>query len=199
MHRALTQFGQNIARVRALGGLHQALVSLTTPAVDASDILRAQVVMAVSALDHYVHELTLLGMLEVYCGQRPTTQSYQRFEVPITTALAGVGIGGSAWFESVIREKHGYRCFQQPDNVANAIRLFSSCDLWPSVANEMNLNVQSVKSQLRLVVDRRNKIAHEADVDPSFPGARWPITVNDASHVTDFVDLLCHAIHVVVV
>ena len=28
---------------------------------------------------------------------------------------------------------------------------------------------------MNLIVDRRNKIAHEADMDPSYPGIRWPI------------------------
>jgi len=195
MRRAIDQFENNIVRVRALGGLFQALDGLTTPAVDATDILRAQTVMAVSALDHYVHELTLLGMLEIYSGVRAATPAYLRFETPVGTALTGVTAGGTAWFEAVIREKHGFLSFQHPDKVSAAIRLFSPCKLWPTVAAAMGTDAAQLKTRLRLVVDRRNKIAHEADLDPSYPGVRWPISKLDASGVVDFVYELCHQIH----
>ncbi len=55
-----------------------------------------------------------------------------------------------------------------------------------------------IKTRLKLIVDRRNKIAHEADLDPSFPGVRWPITSSDADSVTDYISELCEAIHAVV-
>ena len=71
MPDSIQQFRENIERVRVLGGLYGVLDQMTTPAVDATDLLRAQFVMAVSALDHYVNEITLVGMLEVYEGQRP--------------------------------------------------------------------------------------------------------------------------------
>lgn len=199
MHRAIIQFKQNIVRVRALGGLFEALDNLTTPAVDATDILRAQIVMAVSALDHYVHELTLRGMLEVYTGLRPATPAYLRFEVPVSTAILGANGGEIAWFEAIIREKHGFLSFQHPDKVSGAIRLFSLCELWPSVASAMGVSTDVVKTRLRLVVERRNKIAHEADLDPSYPGVRWPISLIDASGVVDFIEDICHKIHYAVV
>jgi hypothetical protein len=199
MRRALDQFDQNIVRVRTLGGLHQALATLTTPAVDATDVLRAQIVMAVSALDHYVHEVTLLGMLEVFTGVRPATPAYARFEVPVGTAVSGVANGGTAWFEAVVREKHGSLSFQHPDKVAAAIRLFSPCELWPTLALALGRSAEALKTQLRLIVDRRNMIAHEADLDPSYPGVHWPISPAVASGVTDVVEEVCQAIHAAVV
>ncbi len=139
MHSAIQQFRSNIERVHALGGLYDALSRLTTPAVDSTDILRAQIVLAVSALDHYIHELTRLGMLEVFNGFRPSTTAFGRFQVTIDAAMAGMArSGGSAWFETEIREKHGYLAFQHPDKVADAIRLFSACELWPQVAIKLS-------------------------------------------------------------
>lgn len=198
MHRVITQFQQNIAHVRSVGGLFEALNGLTTPAVDATDLLRAQVIMAVSALDHFIHELTLTGMLEIYTAARPATPAYLKFQVPMDVAKPGFTSGTTAWFEAVIREKHGFLSFQQPDKVSDAVRLFSSCELWPTVATAMGTTTEATKSRLRLVVDRRNKIAHEADLDPSYPGVRWPITPTDATGVVDFVEAICQRIHAVV-
>ena len=199
MHSAIQQFRSNIERVHALGGLYDALSRLTTPAVDSTDILRAQIVLAVSALDHYIHELTRLGMLEVFNGLRPSTTAFGRFQVTIEAAMAGmVRSGGSAWFETEIREKHGYLAFQHPDKVADAIRLFSACELWPQVAIKLSLPIQDVKNRLRLIVERRNKIAHEADLDPSYPGTRWPISSAASGSTVKFIEDICEAIHCVI-
>ena len=200
MHSAIQHFSANIERVRALGGLYTALSRLTTPAVDATDILRAQIVLAASALDHYIHEITRLGMLEVCSGIRPTTNAFRRFQVTMDAAMTGLACGGgSSWFEMEIREKHGYVSFQHPDKVADAVRLFSSRELWPCVAAKLGITVEDVKTRLSVIVDRRNKIAHEADIDPSYPGTRWPISPADVSSAVDFIEHLCLAIHEVIV
>lgn len=200
MHSAIQQFRPNIERVRGLGGLYIALSRLTTPVVDATDILRAQIVLTVSALDHYVHEITRLGMIEVFNGLRPSTNAFRRFKVTIDAAMIGLRTtGDSSWFEQEIRERHGFFAFQHPDRIADAIRLFSPCDLWPSVAAKFGLSVQDVKNRLQLIVDRRNKIAHEADLDPSYPGTRWPISHSDAENAAKFIEDLCEHIHSLVI
>lgn len=200
MHNAIQHFRANIERVRALGGLYMALSNLTTSAVDATDLLRAQIVMAVSALDNYIHEITRIGMLEVFDGSRPHTNAFLRFQVTIDAAMVGLSSGGgSSWFESEIREKHSYLSFQHPDKIADAIRLFSSCELWSSVASELGLPIQDIKTNIRLIVERRNKITHEADLDPSYPGIRWPIHPADAKDAGDFIEKICEAIHSVVI
>ncbi|MCZ6653296.1 MAG: HEPN domain-containing protein [Planctomycetota bacterium] len=199
MHRVINQFQHNIANVRSLGGLFEALDGLTTPALDAADLLRAQVVMAVSALDHFVHELAVTGMLEIYTGVRSATTAYLKFQIPMRAAVPGITGGTTAWFEAIVREKHGFLSFQQPDRIADAVRLFSPCELWPDVATAMGMTSEATKTRLRLVVERRNKIAHEADLDPSYPGVRWPITPTDSSGVVDYVEQVCQHIHATVV
>ena len=200
MLRAINYFRANLGRVRVLGGLYDALHRMTTPVVDATDLLRAQVVLAVSALDHYVHEITRLGMLEAFNGVRPRTNAFLRFQVTMDATMAGLAsAGGTSWFEDEIRGKHGYLAFQDPDRIADAIRLFSTLELWPSVGLKLGLTTQDVKTRLRLIIERRNKIAHEADLDPSFPGARWPIQPADVVDTINFIENICEAIHSIVI
>ena len=199
MHNSIHQFRENIKRARYLGGLNQALESLTTPLVDSSDILRSQIVLSVSALDHYIHEVVVEGMLEVYLGIRPTTPAYLKYQVSANTLmLANTSTNIGAIFEEEIRQKHSFLSFQQPDKIADAIRLFSDCRLWEEVSSVMGIAVTDIKTQIKLIVDRRNKIAHEADIDPSYPGQRWPITVSDVDKSTDLIERTCEAIHGVV-
>lgn len=196
----IEQFRENITRVQVLDGVHTALDNTTTTALDLTDLLRAQIVMIVSALDLYIHEITRIGMLEVYNGQRPQTDAFLRFQVTLESAMEGIAkpqVG--EWLDVEIRERHGHLSFQDPDNIADAVRRFSSCELWPSVATQLNLDVRDIKTQLSAIVKRRNQIVHEADLDPSYPGTvtRWPISPANVASTLKFIRDVCEAIGIV--
>jgi hypothetical protein len=198
MQQAIEQFRDNISRIRAIHGYYVAFSSQLTPAADISDILRAEIVMVVSALDHYVHESTRLGMLDAYSGNRPRTSAFLRYEISMDSLLQSVtGAPGAAILETEIRERHTLLAFQQPDKIADAVRLYSGVELWPRVANELGQSVEDIKRRLRVLIERRNKIAHEADLKPTFPPERWPIDVQIAKGAVDFVSDLCEAMHTV--
>lgn len=149
-------------------------------------------------MDFYVHEVTLRGMVEVYTGNRPPTPAFEKYRISVGAMMAGHPAGGTAWLEAEIRDRHSFMSFQQPDKIAEAIRLFTDVKLWQAVGATLSLDETSVKSRLRLIVDRRNKIAHEADHDPSYPGARWPISEADVAQSRQFLAGLVAAIHAVV-
>ena len=196
----LEQFRENLKRVQTLGGLYDVLNQQTTSALDLTDLLRSQIVMAVSALDHYIHEITRAGMLEVYSGKRPQTPAFLRFQVTMEATLQGIATaqGNDGWLDEEIRKKHGYLAFQQPDRIADAIRLFSPCILWTSVASELNTEAEEVKIELQLIIDRRNQIAHESDLDPGKPGNRWSISPSDTERIIGFIQDIGETIHIVV-
>jgi hypothetical protein len=196
MQIAIDQFRQNIQNIKNLHGAYLRISTVLTSVVDLTDILRAEIVMIVSSLDHYVHELARLGMLDVYEGRRQPTAAFMRFDVPLDSVFP-VPPSGSDWLESQIRARHGSRTFQQPDKIADAVRMFASVELWNEVARPMGRDPAAVKTQLQLLVDRRNKIAHEADIDPTFPGSRWPINPQMVDEAREFVSDLVESIHVV--
>lgn len=194
MQAAIDQFCENLARARSLAGLAQSLSSLTTAAVDLSDILRASLVLTVSALDHFVHEFTRLGILEVHRGHRPTTDAYLSFRVPMSAAREGMAdTSRDEWLDQAIREAHSWLSFQHPDKIADAIRFMSNVRLWEQVASELGMTSRTVRVQLGAIIDRRNKIAHEADMDPTNPGLRWPINEALVRDAIDFIKRMTQA------
>lgn len=200
MLNPIEQFRENITRVQDLSGLHTAFGNVTTSAVDLTDLLRAQIVMIVSALDLYIHEITRIGMLEVYNGDRPQTPAFLRFQVSLDSTMKGIlDSTKNEWLDVEIRERHGHLSFQHPDKIADAVKRFSSCELWPSVAVELNLDVLDVKKRLCAIVDRRNQIVHESDLDPSYPGTvtRWPISSQNVTNTLNFIHAVCEAIHTI--
>lgn len=246
MQSALDQFRISIGRVRELIALHNSVKAQATGALDVSDMLRAALVLSVSALDYYVHEVVTLGMLEIHRGQRSeptpsanTAQSaFSRFQVslggarqdrltaldiaswleaelqqaqgydflqqshrisnliPTISSSILVKLNNTSWLESEIRERLGYQSFQQADKIAEAIRYISSKKLWDEVAIQMTKPAKEIKQQLNSIVDRRNKIAHEADIDPTFNiGDRWNIDELLVSEAVDFIERLVESIH----
>ncbi len=246
MQSALNLFRISIGRVRDLIALHNSVKAQATDALDISDMLRAALVLAVSALDYYVHEVVTLGILEIHRGQRPepspsanTTQSaFSRFQVSLGGArqdrLTAIDIASwleaeiqqtqgfaflqqpdtvsnliptisssilnrlnnTSWLESEIRERLGYQSFQQADKIAEAIRYISDKTLWEEVAIHMTKPAKDIKQQLNSIIDRRNKIAHEADIDPTFNiGNRWNIDEVLVGDAIDFIKILVESIH----
>src|SRR5713101_9405668 len=195
MRAAFDQFSENLARARSLAGLAESLSTLITAAVDLSDILRASLVLAVSALDHFVHEFVRLGMIEVHRGNRPTTEAYLSFRVPMSAAREAIAdTNRDEWLDQAIREAHSWLSFQHPDKIADAMRFMSNVRLWEQVASELGMTSRTVRTQLGAIIDRRNKIAHEADMDPTNPGYRWPINEVLIQDAIDFIDKVVQAI-----
>ena len=246
MQSALDQFRISIVRVRELISLHNSVKAQSTTALDLSDILRAALVLAVSALDYYIHEVVTLGMLEIHRGQRSepnpprnsSQSAFSRFQVSLggarqerliamdiaswleneiqqsqgssflqqshtVSALLPVISSGilnrlnnASWLEDEVRERLSYQSFQQPEKIADAIRLISDKKLWEEVAQKFGRSAKDVKQQLSAIVDRRNKIAHEADIDPTYNiGSRWYIDEILVSDAVNFVEQVIETIH----
>lgn len=246
MPSALNQFRISMNRVRDLISIHNSVKAQSTAALDLSDILRAALVLAVSALDYYVHEVVILGMLEIHRGQRsepnPPPNSlksaFSRFQVslggarqerliamdiaswleneiqqsqgaaflqqpntvsallPLISSSIENRLNKASWLEDEVRDRLGYQSFQQPEKIADAIRLISDKKLWDEVAVILGKSAKEVKQQLSVIVDRRNKIAHEADIDPTFGiGNRWNIDENQVNDAVNFIQQVVESIH----
>ena len=55
-------------------------ISLNKIPLDASDLLRWQWVLAVSALDKYIHDIVTDGLVEQYINKKPHTPKFDQHE-----------------------------------------------------------------------------------------------------------------------
>ncbi|MCY7381449.1 MAG: hypothetical protein LH628_02450 [Microcoleus sp. CAN_BIN18] len=198
MQSAIDLFRISIARVRDLIAVHNSLKAQASSVLDISDMLRASLVLAVSALDYYIHEVVRIGMLEIHRGQRPEPPAFSRFQISLGNARAGINAGQNidSWLEDEIRQRHSYKSFQSPNAIADAVRLICDKKLWEEVSINMGRPAKDIKKELSRIVDRRNKIAHEADIDPSYPiGDRWPIDELLVNEAVDFLEQVVESIH----
>lgn len=143
MLSALEQFRISIARVRDLISIHNSVKAQLTAALDLSDILRSALVLAVSALDYYVHEVVTLGILEIHRGYHPephpspnTSQSaFARFQVSLGGARQErlIAMDIASWLETDIQQSQGSEFLQQPQILSDLIPAISS-----SIVNRLN-------------------------------------------------------------
>lgn len=147
-------------------------------------------------------------MLSIFKGQlNLQTTAYRAFVVP-TEVLDRIRYAtpaeAASAFDLHVRSQLGLMSFQHPEKIADALRLCSGVELWNAVALHLGATEQTktkrakeIKRTLAAIVDRRNKIAHEGDMQPSTPRTPWPIKQDDLFSVSSFLQTIVRAIDAV--
>lgn len=191
---AYEEFLRHMGAARHTAGTATALSAQVTGALQVDDLLRGALVQAVSALDRYVHEEVRVRLLQHFSDDSAPS-AMLRFQVPLSAVLRFRDEGGVAWLDEVVRSRHSFLSFQAPDKIADAIRLVSDGELWKEVAQTIGRPVQGIKQELKLIVARRNAIAHESDISPVPPYDQNDIKIEDVTGTLEFVEGLVSAIH----
>ncbi|QKW15743.1 HEPN domain-containing protein [Verrucosispora sp. NA02020] len=195
----LALFKKNLSYARDLVSTAIALSAQLTAAINTDDLLRSALVQGVSALDHFVHEEVRARMLLTEQELHAPAKGYERFRVRMSSVRIALSQPGISWLDAEIREQHGYLSFQNPDKIAEVYKLISDVPIWQEVAKHLGESPDSVKRRLKLIVDRRNKIVHEADTDPTIPPTRYPINDQLVSDSLDFLESVVDALGAVAV
>lgn len=197
-------------RCDQLSALHNYLSNNSTSALPLDEMLRAEWVARVSALDLYVHELVVHKMMDIYAGTRVATPSYLQYKVTVETLSrirhASTPNNASSAFELEIRSNLVRITYQDPETIADGIRLISGVELWnecavimkAATASNKSILAKAIKKDLSLIVARRNKIAHEGDLEPSSPRVPWPINRSDLDFVSRTIEAIVESINAIV-
>ncbi|WP_418132392.1 HEPN domain-containing protein [Morganella morganii] len=190
-------------RCDMLAVIHAYTSTNLSAAFDSREILRAEWVSRVSALDLYIHEFISQKMLEIFQKRRANTVKYDKFTIPhnVMNNIINNSHNCEQIYDLEIRRQLSIQTFQNSDSIADGIRLISNVSLWREIAlnqgatnSDADSKAKSLKQQLNMIVDRRNKIAHEGDMMPSTPRTPWPITKEDLVVVKKFIEKLVDSI-----
>jgi hypothetical protein len=174
------------------------------------DLRRLAVVMAVAALDTYMHRLVV-------------TRAYEHDEMPGGLAALSVTFGDLvAQAETVVaarkkshnirpkvrakrilRERLSRETFQRSEDVSRALGMAGKSGKWQDIADAMSgsWSSKSAKEQLDGIVDRRNAIVHEGDYERSERPRDARTVAMTRTEASDSVELLAdliEAIHSVI-
>jgi hypothetical protein len=207
--RPLAHFEAVWSRCAQLSALYAYLAKNVTSVMQPDELLRAEWVARVSALDLYIHELVAQCMLAIFEGRRSTTPAYLKFDVSNETLnrirTSVTASEASAAFDLYVRDRLSRITYQDPEDIADGVRLCSTVELWNEVATKYGATsatktavAKSLKTQLSLIVRRRNQIAHEDDLQPPPLREPWPINQADLQFVAGQIEGLVRAIDAVV-
>lgn len=203
MRQAKIVFHSLMAQKNVTSTLYEYLSNNRIP-LDSSDLLRWQWVLAVSALDKYIHDIVAAGMVEQYINRRPTTPKFDAFQLSMK-AISNISSAPVPEFEfrnEVIR-KNSYLAFQEPDKIADALSfIWNEPNKWVVISRNMAtfIDPTTLKTKLKNIVVRRNQIVHEGDcLSTNLPLVQQAITLSDTENVIHFITELVDAIDVSVV
>ena len=196
-------------RCAQLSALHAYLARSVAGVMQPDELLRAEWVARVSALDLYVHELVAQLMVATFEGRRRPSPAYMKFQVSNETLdrirTAATAAQAGAAFDFAVRDQLSYLTFQDPDKIADGVRRCTDVELWNEVALKLGATpaakvdkAKSLKKELSILVQRRNRIAHEGDLQPSPLREPWPISQADLVFVRDQIEQIVRAIDAVV-
>jgi hypothetical protein len=201
----ITYFNDVWQRCAEIQVLRSYFAGKLTSAVSLDELLRAEWVARVGALDLYVHELVAQNLVRIFDGVRNTCPGFSKFHCSSETLLriknSPTPADASAAFDFEVRSKLSRVTYQFPDDIADGVRFVSACELWNEIAILKGANASTkiahakkLKKTLSLIVERRNKIAHEGDLQPAVPRTPWPIGPTDVDYAATFIEDLVHTI-----
>ncbi|WP_328463881.1 hypothetical protein [Streptomyces sp. NBC_00448] len=205
--REFQAFRTNIEYARQMVVAGKSLAAFQSPLFDIGDFYRAAWVQAVSAIDHWFHEELYRRVAEL-AGQDGPGMPYQltKFELPLEK-VEEVRRGTTSLADAVsehVKAKWANASLQNPRKISEALKLVSEEDVWAKAAVQINawnhgrtaMTAQAVKKQHLTITDRRNKIAHEADLVDGSLKQRRPITDADVTDAIDWTERIALAIAV---
>lgn len=202
MHSSYLLFKKNIDETKRLSDVYEYLNSNISVPLAFEDILRSQVVYAVSAFDKLIHDLVRVGIVDIFNGKRTPTGKYlsEPISIDLHQQLINADIPPKEHiFEQAIFKKFKTVSYQEPSKVSDGLSyIWNEKQKWQKIAEYMSENDKSVKTQLKLIASRRNTIVHEADIDPS-TGEKYAITSQESSGIIDFLERCGEAIYSLVV
>lgn len=107
----------------------------------------------------------------------------------------------SAAFDLEVRRQLGFITYQSHEAIASGLRMVSPIELWNGIVthlgaapSDVGKKAKALRGQLSMIVGRRNKIAHEGDIQAVAPHLPWPIPQADMLIVNSFKSDLVAAI-----
>ena len=200
MDSAFNRFQNNLISVKALNHIYNYLSTKKVDSIDLSELLRAEYVLIVSAFDSLIHDLIRIGILKIFDNEK-SEKDLNNFSIPLQVAKELISSKKNEernrLLNAQIRKITTKDSYQSPKSIEYALQLLSVKKIWMQVSNDINIQADEIRKKLGIIVDRRNKIAHEADWNYS-DDRKLEINKDDIDNVYDFITKLSESIFKIV-
>jgi hypothetical protein len=136
---------------------------------EAEYIWRGQILLLAGALDFYMHELTKIGLCEIYDGNWQSTEKYKNIQVTMKYVEIGLKSNDHIdWFLDYVDQRFKYNTMVSFKDVKNQLNLLgiNVSNIADSVFYDRDGEEKTndkLKRRLDELFDRRNIIVHQTD------------------------------------
>ncbi len=158
------------------------------------NLLRAEIVMLVSAIDYYFYEVVKTGLIDIYNGDRDRTTMSDNLRIPFKYVIKAVSNTESTeWLSESIVEVFGTSAFQSQKQIYYIVQLLNGdfSSFKKAIATSFSTSYKEIEDQLNEIFKRRNQIAHNCDIpkDSDIPQEiNYDYTKEKCSFVAMFIE-----------
>ena len=196
MRNPKTSFDLNIKSLKELHEIHR-IFELKMPAMDLSEVLRAEYVMIVSALDCYIHDIVRTKMKRLMFDNIAISalpSHFSSFKIPLGKAKqlldAQTEEEKDAIVSQTLKETLYKFSFESEQTVEQAMSYIGIKGVWTKLKPYMSMEPCDIKTNLNIIVRRRNSIAHQSDISNLTTMEKDSITRDDVDVVMEFIKKL---------
>ncbi|MEU3228613.1 hypothetical protein [Nocardiopsis alba] len=182
---------------RALEGLRGLAVNYgDLAAAHPEDLYRAAWSQAVSALDHWLHQEVLEHAVAlVRSPERPLPDRLAKLKMPFSTVEQMADNSVDSVFAEFIEEEIRRDTYQRSKGIGEGLRLITHLNaqqIWERIAEGLGTNAAAARDRQDKIVDRRNRIAHQADLDRD--GRRTPMSADEVEAAVVWIESVAEQI-----
>ncbi len=187
----LKQFNSSIEVVRQKDEIIQ---FLSAHGQSTLEIRQSQIILLMSALDLYIHDIVKYCIIQKFNGNQTKTKQYKELLIPMQSVeLAIQNPESSDWLDEVITSINQYKSFTSYGKIKNQLE---AVGLKSKKINELVLKIESdfgvsnLIEKLRLL---RNRLAHQDQ--QSITSLESELTEEKINQYIDFIYQLVQDIH----
>ena len=187
----LKQFNNSIEVVRQKDEIIQ---FLSAHGQSTLEIRQSQIILLMSALDLYIHDIVKYCIIQKFNGNQTKTKQYKELLIPMQSVeLAIQNPESSDWLDEVITSINQYKSFTSYGKIKNQLE---AVGLKSKKFNELVLKIESdfgvsnLIEKLRLL---RNRLAHQDQ--QSITSLESELTEEKINQYIDFIYQLVQDIH----
>lgn len=166
---AIDNFRKTIKRADAMVQLHKTLCPRGKPKPEYADILRAAVVISVSAMDGYFHERIAESVARFVRAKKgkalpgKLTQTIKQNTPHDRLIEILFKERPLSHLVSIVRKATAEQTYQDAGKIEQAVGMLGVDDLWFSIAKKLKVSKEEAKTHVQPYVKRRHQIVHRGD------------------------------------
>lgn len=186
-------FERQVKEIENLSKIYVYLSRNNVCVADISMLLRSEYVLLVSAFDNYLHQIVRRKFVKDFFDGGVNLGKLQ-LSVDVAHELFNVceRYEGEIILRNALKKTLGDKSFQAPIAVEWALGLINIHSIWKKMGKYNNMSGKDNKNKMALIVQRRNQIAHEFDID--YNGELRDIELDTINDCKNFLSCLVDCI-----